>query len=282
MAATAFRPRGVSLDEIVDSYWIFLSRNRYQAHLAGYKKRWNSDPYAATAEAVVFSILWAAKARPDVFEDPSSGGPDFCCHPNQGQKFLVEVTSLQARAAARRSKLPEKLTGSGGGAFGLITPALSAAIGKKAPQLSAYPYPRILAITLEYDFAGLLINRLAAEHLFVSDPMVRHQLGALGRGELVTDLRRSAFLRPNTAGKGIVSYRRSISAVLLVAISGAQSDVVGILHPDPAEPFNPALFPHLPYLSLKNWPITDGMIEIGWLGGDEDRELATFYHKRIS
>jgi hypothetical protein len=282
MAGTAFHPRGVSIDQVVDSYRTFLSRNRYYLHLELFERRSNSDRYAAAAEAVLFSILWSAKARPDIFEDPSTGGPDFLCRPSKSETFLVEVTSLQARAASRRSGLPEKMTGSGGGAFALITPALNNAAASKAAQLAGHPHPRVLAITLSYDFAGLLIHRLAAERLLVSDPVIRHTLGEpADRAAQFTDLRRSAFLRPGKSGREIICYRRSISAILLVAISGARSDMVGILHPEPAVPFSPSVFPLVPYLRLKNWPILDGRIATEWVGGDENQE-ATFWHTKIA
>lgn len=65
---------GVSVDEVVDSYWKFLYRNNYSIHLDKFKQRLQSDQKAAEAEAVVFSLLWSAKVRPDIFEDPGTGG----------------------------------------------------------------------------------------------------------------------------------------------------------------------------------------------------------------
>jgi hypothetical protein len=105
--------RGVSTDEVVDSYWVFLSRNKYEVHLQRFKQRLNSDAKAAEAEAVVFAFLWAAKRRPDIFEDPGHGGPDFYCDPFGGQRFLVEVTSLESGAVSRRASLPDRIDEAG-------------------------------------------------------------------------------------------------------------------------------------------------------------------------
>jgi hypothetical protein len=68
---------GVSIDEVVDSYWVFLARNKYQIHLERFKQGLTLDPKAAESEAIVFALLWAEHVHPDIFEDPSKGGPDF-------------------------------------------------------------------------------------------------------------------------------------------------------------------------------------------------------------
>ncbi len=275
--------RGVSIAEVVDSYWIFLARNNYSAHLERFRQRLASAPEAAEAEAVVFSFLWSEKTRPDIFEDLSEGGPDFCCEPpgKTKTKFLVEVSSLESGAVARRSELPERITGTGGGAFSLITPLLQGKATAKAAQLAKYSLPGVLAITASHDCAGLLMDRLAAEFLLISDPVLKVRLGDISdRGSQVTDLRRSVFFKPGKSGREIIPCRRSISAILLVAISGFQADVVGILHPEPSVAFTPALLPQVPYLRVKNWPISDGRIEVEWSINDPDH--ATFWHTRIS
>lgn len=273
--------RGVTIGDVVDSYWIFLSRNRYDVHLELFKRRLNADQAAAEAEAIVFSLLWSAGIRPDIFEDPAKGGPDFCCEPRNNCKFLVEVTSLDSAAVAGASALPARITGGDGGAFSLITPLLRSKATSKASQFGNSPLPRLLAITSSHHGAGLLMDQLGAESLLVSDPMISSRLGDLsGRSVQVTDLRRSVFFKPGKSGREIVPCRRSISAILLVMISGAQTDVVGILHPDPMFPFVPSLFPNIPYLRVKDWPIVDGRINVEWIG-DENR-AATFFHSRIS
>jgi len=79
---------GVSLDEIVEFYWRFLSRNKeYATHFEQFKKRWTSDQKAAEAEAVVFSLLRAEKLNPDIYEDPSTGGPDFAVRHRPMSRF---------------------------------------------------------------------------------------------------------------------------------------------------------------------------------------------------
>jgi hypothetical protein len=54
---TAIAHTGVQVDEIVESYKVFLRRNHYDDHLRWFELRERSDAKAAEAEAVVFSLL---------------------------------------------------------------------------------------------------------------------------------------------------------------------------------------------------------------------------------
>ena len=273
--------RGISIDEVVDSYWVFLARNKYDAHLHRFKQRLTSGSKAAAeAEAVVFSFLWSSRVRPDIFEDISTGGPDFICQPNEKDKFLVEVTSLESGAVARRSTLPDKIDGRGGGAFGLITENLRRAVGAKAFQLANYPHPRVLAIASSHVFATILMDALPAQNLLISDPMISYRIGdPTGRATQVTDLQRSAFLRTDKSRTKIVPCRQSISAILLVAMCWNQAHIVGILHPEPVVAFDPELLRQVPYVRLKNWPITNGSLEPEWIESAENP--AVFHYGRI-
>jgi hypothetical protein len=124
------------------------------------------------------------------------------------------------------------------------------------------------------------MDQLAAQNLLVSDPVISHRLLDLsGLYTQKTDLRRAVFFRPDKSRTKIVPHRQSISAILLVAISGAQSDIVGILHPEPAVVFDPSLFPRVPYIRVRNWPIVDGRIEVEWL--TQSAEQGRFYHTKI-
>jgi hypothetical protein len=272
--------RGISIDGVVESYWEFLDRSDRHAHLVRFKQRLESDIKAAQAEAVVFSLLWASGAHPDIFEDISTGGPDFICQPDGNSKFLVEVTSLESAAVARRSNLPEEIKGRGGTAFGLLTTALDSAAASKVAQLAKHPsYPRALAITSSHAFSAMLMDDYAALRFLVSDLMISHRVGDPNDpGEWVTDLRKSAFLRTDESGR-VVPIRQSISAILLVAIYPNQANVVGILHPEPRVAFSPALLWRIPYVCLRNWPIADNKLQTECIHAGENP--AIFHHARI-
>jgi len=188
----------VSVDEVVDSYWKFLYRNNYTGHLSRFKDRLASDPKSAEAEAVVFSVLWSEKLHPDIFEDLNAGGPDFRCAPSANESFLVEVASLDSTSVSNKSGLPLELTGAGGQAFSLITRKLRSTAQGKAAQLAGYDLARVLAITSAHDFAGILMDRGAAEHLMISDPHLRVPLHSTGRRSyFATDLDHAVFCRPS-------------------------------------------------------------------------------------
>jgi hypothetical protein len=283
----ALSTASVSVDEIVDSYWTFLARNHYDGHLKRFKDRLNSDARAAEAEAVVFSVLWSSKLHPDVFEDNSAGGPDFRCEPLPGDSFLVEVKSLDSEAVSVRSTLPMSVEGPGGQAFSLITEKLCSAAQSKASQLGGRGMPGILAITSSHDFAGLLLDRGAAEYLMTSAPHFGVPLGSTGKaGHWETDLRHAVFCQPAalldaSGNQRFVTRYRSIAAILLVTIGVGGTEVIGLLHPDAAHPFNPQWFPDVPYVRFAQWPLTGSNIGTEWILGDAERGGATFGHRRI-
>ena len=283
------RTASISIDEVVDSYWKFLYRNRYDVHLKRFKDRLNADPKAAEAEAVVFSVLWSAKLRPDIFEDNSAGGPDFRCEPSPGNSFLVEVKSLDSEAVSERSTLPLSMSGNGGQAFALITDKLCSAAQSKASQLGGRGMPGILAIVSSHAFASLLMDRGAAGYLMTSTPHISVPIGSTrDAGRLRTDLRNAVFCQPakllDASGNQVfVTRYRSVAAILLMTIGVCETDVVGLLHPDAANPFNPRLFHAVPYVRFAQWPLTSTNISIEWiLGDDRQGGAARFEHRRIA
>jgi hypothetical protein len=276
---------GVSVDEVIEFYWRFLSRNANLAvHFEQFKKRYQSDQKAAEAEAIVFSLLRAEKLSPEIFEDPGTGGPDFRCNPSPGGSFLLEVTSPDSDSASKKSGLPLKMTGAGGGAYGLITEKLLSAAKNKAAQLGGHNLPGVLAITSNYDFAGLLLDRMAAEYLMTSAPQINVPLN--GKPSYTTvDLRHAVFCRLSelvTASEEPIIFpcRQSISAILLITIHPRESGVVGLLHPEPACSFNPNCLPKVPYLKFKQWPMVK-KAETEWILGDTELGAAIFEHRKI-
>jgi hypothetical protein len=279
------RATETQIHDLVDSFWIFLSRNGYTAHLESFKRRLKDDEKAADAEAVVFSFLWSAKRHPDMSEVPGKGGPDFCCCISSEEKFLVEVTSLDSVSVSDRSGLPEKISGPGGSAYALITSKLQGVAKRKAPQLSEHPYPRVLAITLKYDFAGLLMDRRAASELLVGKTWFHVPIGQLDAPTYTTVDPSSAVFYDtymcDPSGRSVMPRLQSISAILLVSIFPNQSEVVGILHPEPSVLFDLRLFPQVPFLRFKHWPPIDGRPQTEWILGEDGQDYAAFRHKRI-
>ena len=277
---------GDTLREVNDSYRSYLGRNRdLENHCSQFLKREKSDPAAAQAEAVVFSWLRAEKLDPRLFEDTGTGGPDFCATHVGTDRFLVEATSLDSDMVAERSGLAAKITGPGGGAFGLITEKLKAKAQGKAKQLSGQGMPSVLAITSGHAFASILMDKLAAEYLMTSAPQINVPIGGRGREYMSTNLKDSVFQRPTglldaTGAPIIKPALRSVSAILLMAVDHRESHVVGLLHPDAANPFNPQWLPMVPFVKFAG-VFSHTNIATEWIQNAESQRVASFPHRCI-
>ena len=276
---------GDTLRDVLECYRSYLGRNRDLAnHCTQFLRRENSDPKAAQAEAVVFSWLRAEKLEPRVFEDAGTGGPDFCGTHSGTNRFLVEATSLDSEMVEGRSGLPAEMRGAGGGAFALITEKLKAKAQGKAKQLSGKGMPTVLAITSDHAFASILMDKLAAEYLMTSAPQINVPIGG-GREYMSTNLKDSVFQRStgliDASGAPIIkSSLRSISAILLASVDHRESRIVGLLHPDAANPFNPQWLPMVPFVKFAVVsPHTNIVTE--WIQADDWPRVANFPHRCV-
>lgn len=273
------------LQDVLENYRCYLSRNKHLTnHCTQFMKRENSDPRAAEAEAIVFSWLRAEKLEPQVFEDASKGGPDFCCNPGTAGQFLTETTTLDTEMLSKRSHLPAQVAGAGGGAYALITDKLKATAQSKARQLSGHGIPTMLAIVSDFGFADLLLDRLAAQYLMTSAPKINVPIGG-GTTWMSTDLRHSVFKRPSdildASGKPIIHPAlQSIGAILLVATDHREMRVVGLLNPDAVHPFDPAWLPKVPFVRFAEL-FSHANIATEWVQSTEGERVATFPHRHI-
>jgi hypothetical protein len=184
--------------------------------------------------------------------------------------------------------LPLSVHGTGGQAFSLITDKLCSAAQSKASQLGGRGVPGVLAIASSHDFAGLLMDRSAAEYLMTSAPHFSVPIGSTGKaGHWETDLRNAVFcqsaaLLDASGNQRFVTRYRSIAAILLVTIGVRKTEIVGLLHPDAAHPFNAQLFSAVPYVRFAQWPLTSSNISTEWILGDTLRGGAKFEHRRIA
>lgn len=276
---------GDALRDVHESYRSYLGRNRDLVnHCTQFLKREKSDPAAAQAEAVVFSWLRAEKLEPRLFEDAGTGGPDFCATHAKLDHFLVEATSLDSEMVAERSGLAAEITGAGGGAFALITEKLKAKVQGKAKQLSGQGMPTVLAITSDHAFASILMDTLAAEYLMTSAPQINVPIGG-GREFMSTDLKHSVFQRPtgllDATGTPIIKPAlRSVSAILLMAVDHRESRIVGLLHPDAANPFNPQWLPMVPFVKFAG-VFSRTNIDTEWIQTEESHRVAGFPHRCV-
>jgi hypothetical protein len=249
------------IGDVVKAYSLLLEI-RHPDHHRAFQLRSASDPVAANAEAVVFSWLRSQGMEPSLSDAPGTGGPDYLCSPRSSSPFLIEVTSLDPDAASARSGWPNELSDRAQ-SFAMITPSLWSKAKGKASQLGGHEVARVLAICLTHVGAGALLGTLAAEWFMTSEPTISVALGRpISDVQEVTDLGKSAFLAVRDGR--IVPMRQSISAALLISIWEHEVHVVGILHPEPAVPFDYGTLRALPFLRL-NWPVKDGVLRTEWI-----------------
>lgn len=261
--------------DIVRAYTLLLEIR--PDHHRSFRSRLESDPDAARAEAVVFSWLRSRRMMPTLSDAPGTGGPDYLCLPDSDEPFLIEVTSLKKDAVEQRSGWPDELS-ERAQSFGMITPNLLSKARAKARQLGGHDVGRVLAICLSHIGAGALLGTLAAEWLMTSEPKLSVPIGvSSGAVRQVTDLSKAAFL--TTRDGAVVPTRRSISAILLIAIWEDQLETVGILHPEPAVSFDYRTLREVPFLRLE-WPLKDNVLRTEWVVGHPSP--GRFYHAAVS
>jgi len=209
-----------------------------------------------------------------------TGGADFICSQNFGpifarreptpeSMFIVEATSLDPDAVSRNTSIPNEVPEDRtGGAFSLLTRSVFAKAKDKATQLAGYDMPRVLAIASSHEGIGAVFNSGAAVNILISDYHWRQEIGSDNFDpNRYVDLANSVFMKPGKDGT-IEAARKSISAILLIAVHGDQSVVHGILHPAPAKPLPIEFLPKVPFLRIAKWPILDGRIFTEWVIAD--------------
>jgi hypothetical protein len=264
-------------EEVIQSYADYLLVKDRRSHDRFEKVR-TADRESVLAEAIVFSILQSMNLRPEVHDQVGTGGADFLCGGSSPEtKVIVEATTLNPDAITKRSNLPntppEHLRG---GPFGLVTRNICNKAKAKNEQLAGYAMPRVLAIASGHEGIAAVFNAATATYALVSEP---HWRGGLD-GEF-TDLRDAVFFRPGEDETTIVACRKNISAILLIAVYGDQSQVYGILHPEPEYSLNFRLFQKVPFVRLASWPVTGGRLSTEWVMGEVDGYSASHSKVRL-
>ena len=251
----------MSVDAVVESYRSWLEVKAPE-HLKAFKQRLDVDPEAARAEAVTFNVLRVAGVRPTPGEVIGKGGSDFICNKPE---MVVEVTSISIDTVTKASGLKHPMSGMGG--FSQITRNLLREAINKATQLADYPMPRLLVIATEHSGGSLLMNAHSAQELLTGTTSFSIPIGGPAADiTMVTQLANSVFCRPTNEGK-VEPSRRSISAVVLMTISQDIANVIGLLHPDPAVPFDPNVLSNVHFLRFRSWPLEAGKpFGVEWVG----------------
>jgi hypothetical protein len=161
---------------------------------------------------------------------------------------MLEVTSLNPKAVATRTHCPDEA-----GFYDDDFRKLKSVVSGKADQLKDYPIPRVLAVTSSHSLAGIHLGRHTAKALlgfkeFTSEP----------------DFGNSVFMKRCANGDTVLRVR-SVSAVLLVSLGTNPIEIVGLLHPDPVKPLDVRTFADVPFVRVRNWPLSpDRKVESQW------------------
>ena len=274
----------IRASDLVPGYIDFL-KTKDPKRVKSFQSLLSTQRSSAISEAVAFHFFGYYVDEIQVEEIPNKGGVDFRCRTGD-TNFVVEVTHLDVEAVENRSGLPNDPTQDNAvGCFSSITKKLYDTADKKVHQMSGYECPGILVIACTHNLADLLFSTSAAEDLLVGDtkisiPIPKYLLTDATKEHtpiedprqnlsLRTDLENAIFFRWNDEWE---ACNRSISAVLLFHISGANAFVLGILHPDPVHKFPIQFLPSVPFVRLKKWPPEDEVMLTEWVKYEENTE----------
>ena len=110
-----------------------------------------------------------------------------------------------------------------------------------------------------------LFNNATVTWALVSEPHWRLEMGSdTADPAEYTELSKFPVHQAGPDGT-IAACRQSISAILWVAVYGGQSEEWGILHPEPARPFDYGFLSNLPFVRIGQWPIINGKIVAEWV-----------------
>ncbi len=272
----------LSVDDVLDSFEEYL-RRAAAGNLKSFQDMRKANRESAVAEAIVFQILQALHLDPQV-SNVFGGGADFQCtyQPNafnsrSKYRFVVEATTLEPTAVERntgwRNEPDEEISG---GFFKPPTKQIADRIKYKVRQLSQHKMPRVLAIVSTHPGADVLFSNTTVEGLLLSNRQVPVPSGG-GTTDRLTDRDDSPFLSIDRNTGRVAAERPTVSAVLLVSVSGDRSSVVGILHPKPHYPLDMNAFPGIPFASVDPWPVLDGRIQVKWVvANPSGREFTHF------
>lgn len=233
--------------------------DEHRAWLAGfdrqYLRNWEKllgvDEEAALAEAWVRRLLQKYTISVEPNEDLSgvNAQPDFRCFSGDN-KFYVEVTCIPIDVAVEATGIPE--TPHGFTPCQPLTDAVFAKCRGKASQCSNLDAPALVLIgTFHIHAARHTINKPIMNWVLTGEAKLAWDFDMatgtqVGDAYQTTEFHSAAFLRPDDAQE--VGYARSsISGLALCSLGSEPIRILGVLHPNPTRPFDPALLPDVEF-----------------------------------
>ena len=262
-----------ALDALAAEHRTWLSRPGLDLqYLRNWTKLYNADYEAAMTEAAVRRLL----ERQNVVVEPNesltgaSQAPDYRCW-SAGRKFYVEVTCISIVKATKETGISEvrPLQVSH---YGLLTNSIFCACQRKAMQCDKLDAPALVAIGTFHSFASMVCFGKTKISMVLTGTTSFSWTINLTKGTPVgdpyqsTELRSAAFLKPDPT-QTIGFARNSISGLLLCG--AGDGSVIGVLHPNPALPFDPAALPNIEFGTVEI-DQNSGQLDVRWPENDDD------------
>lgn len=243
-------PMNSEIQNLADEHRQWLSSFPEQ-HLANWERLFNTDEEAALTEAAVRRLLERNGVSVEPNEDLTGleQRPDFRCF-RDSALFYVEVTHISIAKACQTTGIDEQNTGVS--AYRPLNNAVFEACRHKAKQCGGARGPVLLAIGTWHGFAAMVsFDKTTVSWLLTGEPKLSWRIDSVtgqqvGETHQVTELYSAAFLRPDDAQE-IGFARSSIAGVLLVANGLESVKPIGVLHPNPANDFDPGLLPEIEF-----------------------------------
>lgn len=260
------------LSELHDEHrkWLSVFDSQF---LRNWEKLLKSNIEAAMTEAGIRRFLESQSVLVEPNEELTGAEqrPDFKCQ-FDGQRFYVEVTHISTQKA-------EKITGlsEAGGIAMNPTPlnkAIKAICSEKAVQCSNQDAPVLIAVgtfhgaAAMYSFSPPWPDMILTGMTEMSVTINKATLSSVGGIQQTSELQSAAFLRFEQ-DESIGFARSSISGMLLCGLSLQPTWVIGLLHPNPARPFTPALLPRVSFGEVEVLNET-GDLRVRWPEGSSE------------
>ena len=204
----------------------------------------------------------------DVVKDNTNKpGVDFLCKKGAFE-FCAEVTCVEIETITNQSNIPHiPPEGGTSGRHDMITPTIRTQASRKVKQLSQCKCARLLMIVSYHSAANILLGDRAAELLLTDEQGIAFSPASEdddGKNLYpYTNYDNTLFFESR---EGVLSVKReSISAIWLVAVSQNTKQIIGVLNPQPNYDFEYKLFPSVPFVRIKKWPIENNTLETEWV-----------------
>ncbi len=141
----------------------------------------------------------------------------------------------------------------------------------KARQCGGLDGPALVAVcTFHTQAAQTGLKKLLIEGLLTGETSLAWDIDAqsedqAGDAYQDTRLQSSAFLRLDPTQE-LQFARNSISGVLICKLAFLPEQYLGVLHPNPARPFDPSILPRVEFGSIEN-DTEAGRLRVSWTGG---------------